>query len=297
MAGRPVLALPVDQVSRRRVGHAFPPDIAIVGERDVGEDDVAPERRHAIGVGLLVGARRNAEVARLGIDRHQPPVLARLDPRDVVADGGDLPAGQRLGRHQHREVRFAASAGKRRRHMVLLAGRRRDAEDQHVLGEPALIAPHLGGDAQRKALLAEQRVAAITRPVAPDLVCLGIVNDVLGLVARPRDIELARHQRRADAVHARHEVAIVAEHLEHRAAHARHDAHVDRDVRRIGELDADVRDRRAERPHRERHHVHRAAAHAASEQRVVARLEQRAHLGGIDPVVGRAPRLPDAGCR
>ena len=38
--GLPVVALPVDQVIRRIVADAFPPDIAVIGERDVGEDGV-----------------------------------------------------------------------------------------------------------------------------------------------------------------------------------------------------------------------------------------------------------------
>ena len=75
-------------------------------------------------------------------------------------------------------------------------------------------------------------------------------------------------ERRADRMHARHERAVGAEHVEHRAPHARHDPHVDDDVRAVGDLDADVRDGAAERPHRERHHVHRAAAHAAVEESV-----------------------------
>jgi hypothetical protein len=78
--------------------------------------------------------------------------------------------------------------------------------------------------------------------------------------------------------------AVGAEHVVHRAAHARHDAHVDRHVRRIGQFDADVGDRRTERAHRKRHHVHRAAAHAAVEQAV----ERGAHFGRGHPVVGRA---------
>ena len=59
--------------------------------------------------------------------------------------------------------------------------------------------------------------------------------------------------------------------------------HVDDDVRAVGDLDADVRDVTADRPHRERHDVHRAAAHAAVEQAV----ERLAHLRRRDPVVGR----------
>ena len=59
---------------------------------------------------------------------------------------------------------------------------------------------------------------------------------------------------------------------------------LDRDVGRVGELDADVGDRRAERAHREGHHVHRPALHAALEE-----LAQRLpHLARVAPVVGRA---------
>ena len=72
---------------------------------------------------------------------------------------------------------------------------------------------------------------------------------------------LARRERRADRVQAGTKSPSVAEHVERGAAHARHDPHVDDDVGRVGELDADLRDRRAERAHAERDHVHRAAAH------------------------------------
>ena len=76
-------------------------------------------------------------------------------------------------------------------------------------------------------------------------------------------------------------------------AHARHDLHVDGDVGAVGQLDADVRDRRAERAHRERHHVHRAAAHAAAEQRrrAVGRpvcSSARISAGAIQLLVGPA---------
>ena len=57
------------------------------------------------------------------------------------------------------------------------------------------------------------------------------------------------------------------------------------DVGRVGELDADLGDRRAERAHRERHDVHRAAAHRAAR---TAPCSVVAHLGRVAPVVGRA---------
>ena len=295
----PVAPLPVDQVRRRLVGHAFPPDVAFVGERDVGEDRVVADARHAVGVRLLVRTRRDAEVARLWVDRVKPPVLAGLDPGDVVADRRHLPPGKRRRRDEHREVGLAARARERRGDMVLAAARRLDAEDQHVLGEPArpavrgvgCVAAHPGGDAQGEALLAEQRIAAVARAVAPDLLRLGVVDDVLDRVARPRHVLLAGGERRADRMHARHEMAVAAEQLEHAAAHSRHDLHAHCDVGAVGQLDADVRDLGAERTHRERNDVHRAAAHAAAKERRrsvgKAVLEDRAHLGGRFPVVGR----------
>ena len=91
-------------------------------------------------------------------------------------------------------------------------------------------------------------------------------------------------ERSADRVDAGNELAVGAEHVEGALAHAGHDPHRDRDVGGVGELDADVGDRRAERAHRERDHVHRAAAHRAAEE-VGHRL---AHLGRVAPVVGGA---------
>jgi hypothetical protein len=93
------------------------------------------------------------------------------------------------------------------------------------------------------------------------------VNDVLLLgVARPRDVALTGRERRADGMHAWNEASIGAQHVEHGAAHPRHQLHVRDDVRTVRELDADMRNMAAERAHRERHHVHRAPAHAAVEQ-------------------------------
>ncbi|ABA49082.1 hypothetical protein BURPS1710b_1575 [Burkholderia pseudomallei 1710b] len=282
--GRPCVALPIGEPRGRRVGEAFPPDVAVLRERDVREDHVLPERRERVRIGLLARARRDAEIARLRVDRIQPPVAARLEPRDVVADRRHAPALEALRRDQHREVGLAARGRKRRGDVILAALGRGHAEDQHVLGEPAFVAPHRRRDPQREALLAEERVAAVARAEAPDLARLGKMHDVLGRIARPRHILLARRERAPDAVHARHVLAALAERVEHRAPHARHDPHVDDDVGAIRELDADVRDRRAERAHRERHDVQRAAAHRAAKQAV----ERRAHFGGRDPVIGRA---------
>jgi hypothetical protein len=52
-----------------------------------------------------------------------------------------------------------------------------EAEDQHVLGEPALLARLPGAEAEGVALLAEQRIAAIAGADAPDQALLGKMRD------------------------------------------------------------------------------------------------------------------------
>ena len=65
-----------------------------------------------------------------------------------------------------------------------------------MLGEPAVVARHRRRDAQREALLAEQRVAAVAGSVRPDLARLGEVHDVL---VRRCCTATARRPRRARA--------------------------------------------------------------------------------------------------
>ena len=91
-AGRPIVALPVDGVLRRIAVHAFPPHVAVVGERDVREDRVLLDRLHRVRIRLVIRARRDAEEAGLGIDGVELAVVARLDPGDVVADRRHFPA-------------------------------------------------------------------------------------------------------------------------------------------------------------------------------------------------------------
>ncbi len=95
---------------------------------------------------------------------------------------------------------------------------------------------------------------------------------------------IARGQRCADRVHAGYEFAVRAEHVDHLAAHAGHDAHVGHDVGRVGDLDADLCDVRAKRAHAERDHVHRAPADTAVEQPV----QDPVHLARFHPIVGGA---------
>ena len=188
----PRLALPVGEMRRRLLGHAFPPDVAIIGERDIGKDHVALERLHRVGIRFVRRPGSNAEVSGFRIDRVKPAVGMGLDPRDIVPDSRDLPSVEAVRRNEHREIRLAASAGESGAYISFVSVGRGDAEDQHVLREPSLIAAHHRGDSQGKAFLAEKRVAAVSRAIAPDLPGLRKMHDVFVLcVAWPRDIALS----------------------------------------------------------------------------------------------------------
>jgi len=110
------------------------------------------------------------------------------------------------------------------------------------------------------------------------------VGDVFLVVARPRNIFLASCERGADRVHGAHPLAARNDAVECLLAHAGHDAHVEYGVGGIGDFNAELRDRSADRAHRERHDVHCAAAHRSVEER----HELGLHLVGGDPVVRRA---------
>ena len=49
----PRLAPPIGQMRRRLPGHAFPPYVAVIGKRDVGEDHVSLQHGHGVRVGLI----------------------------------------------------------------------------------------------------------------------------------------------------------------------------------------------------------------------------------------------------
>ncbi len=145
-------------------------------------------------------------------------------------------------------------------------------------------------DAIRRAkhFLPRRGVPAVARPVRPDLASFGKMDDVLVRVARPGHVRLPGGERRPDAVQARDDALFPLVDLgQSRQADAGHDPHVDHDVRRVGQLDADLRHRRADRPHAERQDVHRPPAHRPAEQL----LELAAHPVRLDPVVGRPGRF------
>ena len=107
------------------------------------------------------------------------PTVVTFQPSSANAGGGTSMA----------KFVLPQALGKGRGDVGLVALRVGDAHDQHVLGEPALVAGHRRGDAQGEALLAEQGVAAVAAAVAPDRALLGEVHDVLVLgVARPRHV-------------------------------------------------------------------------------------------------------------
>ena len=162
--------MPVDELFGRSLGHSLPPDAAVGfavgadGEGDVGEDAVAAQGRHGVGVGALAGAGSDAEESSLGVDATEFAGgiglgLRYPDPGDVVADGGDLPALEARRRDEHGEVGLAAGRGECGGDVGLLGlagavGWRFHAEDKHVFGHPTLVAGDVGGDAQGEALLA-----------------------------------------------------------------------------------------------------------------------------------------------
>ena len=142
--------------------HAFPPNIAVIGQRHIGENHIFVQRLHAVGVGLHIGARRHAKITRFGVDGTQAAVGLRFDPSDIVANGGHAPAIKASRGNQHREVGFAASRRESRCHMVFFACRVGHAQHQHVLGQPALLLPHGGCNAQRQAFFTQQGIATVT---------------------------------------------------------------------------------------------------------------------------------------
>ena len=282
--GGPGSALPVREVLRGLLGLPLPPHVTVVGERDVGEDRMpALDGRHGVGVGVGARAGGHAEQSGLRVDGVEPAVLAEPHPCDVVAEGLHLPARQ--GGLQHRQVRLAAGRREGRAQVVGLPLRRGDLEDQHVLGQPALVATHHGGDPKRIALLAQQGVAAVARAVAPDGPLLGEVDDVLDVVAGPRDVLDPGRQGHPDGVQSGHEVRVRALHgLHDLSAHPGHDLHGDRHVGRVGDLDAELRGGGVDVSHAEGNDVHGAPHHAA----VVQLGQDGLHLSGIHPVVGGA---------
>ncbi len=196
-----------------------------------------------------------------------------MQPRDVIAHGPHLPTLVAGRRNQHRQVGLAASRREGAGQVVNLTLRIFDADDEHVLRQPAFGARLPTGDAQGVTLFAEQGVAAVAGAEALDGEFFRKMHDetafgieVPGGMQSPDERAIARHA------------------LERRPTHARHEAHVEHDIGAVGDLDSAPREGRVDRTHAVRHHIQGAPLHAACEQCVHLRMR----LARLDPVVVRA---------
>ena len=229
--GVPGISLPIKRVLGRVLIQPFPPDgIVVEVERDIGEDGVAGGGGQRVGVGLGVGSGRDAEEALFGVDRVETSILADAHPGDVVADAPGLIAFFLidLRRDQHGKVGLSAGRRESGGHIAGIALRVLDAENHHMLGHPSFGLCLVGSDAQRKALLAHQRVAAVARIDRPDGVVFGEMAEVaLG------GIQLGLGMQAADPV------VRLPQLIEGALARAGHDKHRKGDVDRIGHLNAD----------------------------------------------------------
>jgi hypothetical protein len=149
----------------RHARQSLPPGLVIGGECDVREQGVVIEHGERIGIGLRAGARRHAEITCFGVDRPEPTIGAGRHPADIVADRPDLPSGTSVTRRrdQHGQVGLATSRGECGGDVVRFPTWILDADDQHVLGEPAFLSRLPRSDAQRMALFAQQGIAPIAR--------------------------------------------------------------------------------------------------------------------------------------
>ena len=161
---------------RRRAVFAFPPNVTVIGKRDIGIERIALDRFHGVRVRFVTRSRHDAEVAVLRIDRIQA-AIANLHPSDVVAHRCHFPAFEMFRRNKHGEIGFAACARECRRHVMFAAFGRFHPEDQHVLRHPALFAREIRSDPQSETFFAQQNVAAVTRPHRDDRVILRKMTD------------------------------------------------------------------------------------------------------------------------
>ena len=294
----PVIALPVDGVGGSGAVHAFPPDVAVVGQTDVGEDDVFLDGVHGDRVRLVGRAGSHAEVAVFRVDGMEGAVFMGPDPGDVVTDDGGFPAGFPVGGvgNEHGQVGLAAGGRECAADVGLGAVRGFNAQKEHVFSHPLVLAGDGGGDAQGQALFAEQGVAAVTGTEGPDFFRFREVADVLFFVAGPRHVNLAVRKRSAHGVEAGNECPVtvtlrvaaaldfVFQALENLFTHLGHDAHVGHDIGRVRDFNADFGQGGVQGAHAEGNHVHGTALHAAIEEA----LQFGLHFNGISPVVGRA---------
>ena len=151
-----------------------------------------------------------------------------------------------------------------------------------MFGHPAFVSAHCGSYAQRKALFAQQGIAAVPGTNTHNQAFFREMDNIrVFRIARPSNVFFTFGERLAYRVHARNEFAVGAENVENLRGNARHYAHVYDYIRRVGNFNADLRDWSADRTHAERNYVHCTALHASFEKSI----EFLFHLGRIHPVV------------
>ena len=247
----PGVAFPVDGVGRRVLVETFPPNGVVVQVvANVRENGAFLGGFQRVRVGLFVGAGRYAEEAVFGVDGVQTAVFTFADPGNVVADAPYFVAllGVNFRRDQHGQVGLAAGRRERRADVFDFALRVLQAKDQHVFSLPALVFAKVGGNAQCKALFAQQHVAAVS----------GVYRDD-GVVFRELADPSVFRVYVALGVHAAYPVVRIAQRIQHVFADTGHDIHVQHNVNGVGDLNTDLGERRADRAHRIGDDVHRSA--------------------------------------
>ena len=143
-----------------------------------------------------------------------------------------------------------------------------------MLSHPALVLALEGSNTQSEALLAQQNISAVSRVDGPNCIFLRELNDITVL-----RINISLGVQTTNEV-----VGGFAQILESLYAHTSHDVHVQNNINRVSQLNANLSQRRTDRAHGVRDHVHGSALHYA----VIQRDELCLHLFRIHPVVGRA---------
>ena len=117
---------------------------------------------------------------------------------------------------------------------------------------PAFTAAEIRTDPQRETLLTEQHIPAVVGAHGNDCVIVRKMRDVTAIGVH------VQH-----AMQAAIEIVAVAKLFVGYPAHSRHDPHAQHHVEGIGQLDADLGERRAGRSHEVGDDVHRATAHGS----------------------------------
>merc|ERR1712176_26705 len=134
----PRLVLPVSNIASWLVSDTLPPDISIGSLGDICVDGVLLHASHSVGVRVFGSTRGDSEEAVFWIDSSELSIFVEFHPGDIITNALDFPSGN--SRCHHSKVCLSAGTGEGGGNILLLALRIGDSEDEHVLGEPSLIA-------------------------------------------------------------------------------------------------------------------------------------------------------------